>query len=379
MGGWIVLSGGRIHSLGQGSCSLSGKVENLGDVAILPGLVNAHTHLEFSDCRQPIGKPGTPLQTWIGQVIRSRGQRSADQTREAIAAGLAEAVGSGTTLIGEISTPVEAKPDATWLASNQTCQLVSFAEVLGLSPERGNERLSAAESFVRNHESAGYSPHAPYSTPWHLIQQAVHRAVRDDCGVAMHVAESPDERPLIQDGTGPFAESLRQLDLWRDGLFPWASGDYCDLIRLLAQAKFALIVHGNDLNAREIECLGQHPNATVVYCPRTHAFFGHRPHPVRQLLDAGINVALGTDSRASNPDLSLWGEVQWMLAHRHDVTPMQVLELATQRGAQALGLADQYGTLTPGKSANLAVLPTAAVTLEQLIDDMANRVVTPHS
>ncbi len=122
---------------------------------------------------------------------------------------------------------------------------------------------------------------------------------------------------------------LRSLGVWRDDLFPWGDDPFGLLIDRLSNAPRVLLVHGNDLNDAEIHCLQNHPNITVVYCPRTHDFFEYDKHPVDRMLAAGIPVALGTDSRASNPDLNLWREVQFLLQHRSDLAPDEVIRMAT--------------------------------------------------
>jgi cytosine/adenosine deaminase-related metal-dependent hydrolase len=118
-----------------------------------------------------------------------------------------------------------------------------------------------------------------------------------------------------------------------------------------------LVIHGNYLDAVEFDWLQNHPQVSVVYCPRTHAYFQHAPHPWREMLERGINVALGTDSRGSNPDLSLWREMQFLATTFPDVDPARILAMGTRRGAAALGRDSEQGTLEPGKQALLASVP----------------------
>ncbi len=125
----------------------------------------------------------------------------------------------------------------------------------------------------------------------------------------------------------------------------------------LAQAQRALVVHGNYLDDEEIAFVAEHRDRlTVVYCPRTHAFFGHPRHPLPKLLTAGAAVAIGTDSRASNPDLSLLAELRLVAAKFAEISPAKVLELGTLGGARALGSGDESGSLEQGKFADLAVV-----------------------
>ncbi|WDQ18335.1 amidohydrolase family protein [Rhodopirellula sp. P2] len=350
---------------------VEGDLVDLGDVGILPGLVNAHTHLEFSDLAQPIGQAGMELADWIREVIATRGMVDTDTRQKHVLKGHAEATGSGTQLIADIvTTPLETIPRNT----------IAFAEVLGLSQARGDERMAQAEQHLEKNASpdlqrrpAAISPHAPYSTPLPLLNRCIETAKRLQVLLAMHVAESPAERELLNHGTGPFAESLHALGLPVDQFFPWAApSPLVHLIDLLGEAPRTLIVHGNDLNESEIQRIASHPNCSVVYCPRTHHFFGHSQHPVAELQAAGINVALGTDSRASNPDLNLWSEAQHLLRHRQDLSPTQVLRMATANGAEALGRSTTHGRLAVGMPANFITVATQADRVDQLWSDFSS-------
>jgi cytosine/adenosine deaminase-related metal-dependent hydrolase len=127
------------------------------------------------------------------------------------------------------------------------------------------------------------------------VQRAVDWSQRDRLPLAMHVAESPEELTLVEQGQGPFRELLERWELWDAPLFPWTDG-IDGLLRQLASAHRALVVHGNYLTASQIAFLATQPQISVVYCPRTHAYFGHPRHPVAELQRAGVRVALGTDS-----------------------------------------------------------------------------------
>ena len=131
-----------------------------------------------------------------------------------------------------------------------------------------------------------------------------------------------------------------------------------DYLRLLADAPRALVIHGNYLARDEQQFLAEHADRmTLVYCPRTHAYFGHPPYPLGDLLAAGVRVALGTDSRASNPDLDPLGEIRQAVRAHPDVPADAILEMATLRAAEALGCDQDCGSIAPGKLANLVALP----------------------
>lgn len=365
--GWVLTRGHAILELGERNPPAGYPVEDLGDVAILPGLVNAHTHLEFSGLSEPLGHPGIRLHEWIGLVLAARNKRRRDPGK-VIAAGLAESHAAGVRLVGEIATTPWAG-----LRGRVNTETVAFAEVLGLSPERATEKLAAAaahlaKASVAPHVNGAISPHAPYSTSLDTVRRSVQLARKHKVAVAMHLAESAEERELLERGTGPFADTLREMGLFRDEQFPVGDDATLQFLELLSQAPAALIVHGNDLRRRELEFVEQQRTLTVVYCPRTHAFFGHPPHPFNDLLRRGAPVALGTDSRASNPDLSLWNEVRWLLEHRPDVKWQDVLAMATIHGANALQRSD-LGRIEPGTISGLVAVAGAASTAEGLVEE----------
>ncbi|MEM9644164.1 MAG: amidohydrolase family protein [Planctomycetota bacterium] len=412
--GWLRLKNGTVVEMGQGKCP--GASTDLGPIALLPGLVNAHTHLEFSDLERPVGlaldgKSELPLHRWIGEVVRQRGVQSSHEKRNAITQGLKESLRMGTRLMGEIATspvegkrsrlresyePSESRPSESRPSESRPSEsrkeeakldVIPFMEVIGLSQARFSERLSAAEQQLDQHKEAGVSPHAPYSLGWDSICDVISLAKRRELGVAMHVAETPEERQLLARGDGCLADALRAMGVWQDGVFPWTEfgparekPSHVDvfepLIRELGRTKRALIVHGNDLTEREIAVIAEYPQLTVVYCPRTHAYFGHPPHPIADLLAAGVRVALGTDSRASNPDLGLWGEVQHLLRHRQDVSPDVVLGAATMNGADALGR-NELGRFQVDRGGDPGFLwvPTEASSTAELHESLAETTV----
>lgn len=357
------MQAGRVVEIGEGKAPT--KAQELGDVALLPGLVNSHTHLEFSDCKAPIGQRGVPLAQWIGQVIQSRGDQSPESKAAAIELGIREMRQTGTRIAGEITTP-----PSDYRRCPAEIDLITFAEVLGLNPDRATERLDAALAHNESHADGGWSPHAPYSTSLQTIETCVELARKQQRPISMHVAESPDERELLSRAAGPLAEVLRSLGVWRETQFPWNRAPFEFLIHRLSRAPRTLLIHGNDLNDEEIACLRQYACMTVVYCPRTHHFFGYDQHPVDRMIAAGVPVALGTDSRASNPDLNLWREVQFLLKHRSDVSPAEVIRMATLSGADALGRPD-LGRLESGATSALGSVETKATTTDQLYRDLS--------
>ncbi len=337
-------------------------VEDLGDVAIVPGFVNAHTHLEFSDIRQPIGFQGIGMVEWLRLVIERRGESPASG-RSPVEMGLDESFRFGVGTIGEIGQPGLRQDDYR----QSSCDGVAFIELI--APRA--DRVAAALEIARQHLSAGLvgqwqpglSPHAPYTVHPELLERAVRLSVEYRVPLAMHLAESREELEFLRDGSGPFRELLEARGAWDATAWPRGSRPL-DVLRVLARADRAVVVHGNYLDAEEIAFVADHrENVAIVYCPRTHAWFGHERYPLEAMLSAGATVALGTDSRASSPDLSLLAEMRHIAREFPAMNRATILELGTLHGARALGREDEIGSLEPGKLAQLAVvdLPDGSV------------------
>ena len=369
--GWIQFEGSQITAIQAGDPPAG--AEDLGDVAMLPGLINAHTHLDLSDCDSPIGEPGVSMSSWVMEVIQARIHLDRNPAA-AVTKGWLESVRAGVRLVGDIATPPVNYPTTDWV-TNSPIECVSFAEVLGLDDSRFADRYGAMETHHQEttapNIAAGISPHAPYS----ISREAINRCVRwsnvNQSNLAIHLAESPEERELLVQGTGPLREELEAMGLPMKEHFPWGDQAFVELIDEISTCHRGLVIHANDLRDHEIEKLAQHENLSVVFCPRTHAFFQFHRHPVDQMLRANIRVALGTDSRASNPDLDLWSEVRYMLNHRQEIPPVEVLKMATVNGADALGRTD-LGRLKVGTAPGWVTVPTTASSSGQLYRDLAN-------
>jgi cytosine/adenosine deaminase-related metal-dependent hydrolase len=333
----------------------------------LPGLVNSHTHLEFSSFSQPLGVRGMSLPEWIRLVIgdRKRGDRDA---RVAIAQGQRESLASGVTTIGEIAT----SPASLYGSGAAVPTTVLFQEAIGFSAGRVDSVFGEVERRLDEApQPAGISPHAPYTVHPRLLERLVRLAASRGAPVAVHLAESRDELELLASGSGPFRELLEERSMWDAGAIAPGTRPL-DYLRRLATAPRSLVIHGNYLAADEIEFIAQHrERMSVVFCPRTHAYFGHEPYPLAAMREAGVRVALGTDSRASNPDLSVLKEVRHVANSYAGVPPGDALRMATLEAAEALGLAQDRGSLTAGKRADIV-----AVRSESTDTDPCNAVVS---
>jgi cytosine/adenosine deaminase-related metal-dependent hydrolase len=344
LGGTVTIEGDRIVAV-EPRGTRTADVD-LGNVAVIPGLVNAHTHLDLSAFTTPIHFDGD-FTNWLRAVIAHRRAQAAEQVIAAVRAGLDESLRAGVTLLGDI-----AGQGLSWdLLVDSPCRAIVFFEMLGLREERAAQQCREASAWLtRTRETAncrrGLSPHAPYSVRSSLFFFPSHQGVP----AAIHLCESREEMDLLFSRRGPFIDLLKELGAWdADSL---VSGPE-DVLRLTRGLVPAIYVHCNYLWPR-----APFPaNGNVVYCPRTHSHFNHRPHPFRDFLSHGIRVALGTDSRTSNPDLDLLAEARFIHQRYPDFDGATLLRMATLAGAEALGWADETGSLTPGKSADLVAVP----------------------
>jgi len=346
--GTVTIQGDKIAAVGPHGVRMA--EVDVGNAAILPGLVNAHTHLDLSGLR---GKcPPTPAFTeWLRGVIRHRRSQTREQMEVDIRSGLIEGLKSGTTLVGDISSQTFGLP----MLAAAPLRTVVFYELLGLTEDRAEQALAAARTWLESAPEIAtcrlaLSPHAPYSARSFLLARAAVLARQPKRALAVHLAETQAELELLHHHRGPFVAFLKELGVWDpEGL----ADSPAQVMKICNQHIPKLFIHGNYLapSARIPR------NSAIIYCPRTHAAFGHPPHPFREFLARGVRVALGTDSLASNPDLDILAEARFVHDKYPDVPGATLLRMITLSGAEALGWADETGSLTPGKSADLVVVP----------------------
>ena len=362
-GGTVTVRGDKIEAVEPRGVRTAD--EDLGNVAIIPGLVNAHTHLDLSGARGLI-PPTDPdhFTDWLKGVIAYRRTRTPEQTQQDIRDGLAECLRAGTTLIGDI-----ASEGASWDAlSGAKTRAVVYYELIGLSRERADAAIERTREFAArvgvpasaglNKTPAeagtptrlGFSPHAPYSVRKSLFVGAGQLSREPKRPLAVHLAESLAELELLYRRRGPFVEFLKALGVYdRDAL----ADSFKTVMALTDFYQPKLLVHANHL----APTTRISHNSTICYCPRTHAAFGHPPHPFREFLARGVRVCLGTDSLASNPDLDILAEARFVRGRYPDFPGDQLLRMVTLSGAEALGWADECGSLEAGKSADFVAVP----------------------
>lgn len=332
---------------------------DLGKSILLPGLVNSHVHLELSHCNAEASR-GLPLVEWIpalGQQLQRDKPDFADRTARATAAGAMESLRCGVTCVGDISQQVTVTRP---VLRDGPLRVVSFGEALGLARLRPRFEEQRARALDLSDESpflrCGISPHAPYTVDEPGMRQCVCDAIDARRPIAVHLSETREESEFTRQLAGPFRSLWERIGSWTDdvpcpGVTPIELAERSGLL-----SAGALLAHVNHVADAELELLSQRPSS-VVYCPRTHAYFGHPPHRWREMLDRGITVAIGTDSRASNPDLDLLQEVRVVGRLAPDLPPLALLRLVTVNAARALAQPARCGALTPGREADFAVFP----------------------
>lgn len=364
--GWLSVERGLVAGSGRGlPPHPAGEVTDLGDAIVLPGLVNAHSHLEFSEFAEPLAAVGG-LPGWIGRVVAARRARETGQGGDsgalavaAIRRGLAESAACGVTTIGEIATTAAAH---AYAGPGPAVRV--FREGLGLRAAASDvvpRQISAdLDRWAAAGIACGISPHAPYSVAAALGHRLLTEAGRRRIPVAMHLLESEAEPELLARGTGPFRRLLEDLGAWDSGTPP-ALLPAAEWIGRLARAPRGIVVHATHIAGDEaaLARLARHRDRlSVVICPRTtRAISGTLP-PLTILREAGIRVAVGTDSRASNPDLSVLTECR-TLVDAGLTSPEEALRMATIDGAWALGFDHRAGRIAPGRPADLAILRPA--------------------
>lgn len=331
---------------------------DFGDAVILPGLVNTHTHLELSDLagRLTVTHDFT---AWLRQLMAllSAAPRDEETMTMAVRAGIRQSLAAGVTTLGDIT-----RHPAWSRAALATSPLraVSFGEVVAIGSRRAwlPLRLAAALAAPPSHTPRlrlGLSPHAPYTLEPSALHECL-RAARDRrLPLCMHLAEVADEEEFTRRLRGSLADYLRDLNFWDDHIQPHGDRPVALLEHYEFPRESTLLAHVNYATDADIDTLARR-RVSVAYCPRTHAAFGHPPHRFRDMLAAGVNVCLGTDSLASNPSLSILDEMRFLYTRFPDLSPDVLLRLGTVHGARALGWADEVGSLTPGKSADFIVV-----------------------
>jgi 5-methylthioadenosine/S-adenosylhomocysteine deaminase len=362
--GAVLVEGARIAWVGAAAeCpATDARVVALGACALVPGLVNAHSHLELTTLRGYL--EGFAFRDWLLTLTRVRRDvLTADDLLDAARLGIVEALAHGITTLAD--TTDSAAPLAAM--RERGVRGIGYVEVFGPDPAqrdgsiaRLRERVDALRRQDTSLVQTGISPHAPYTVSAPLFRAAADYARAESLPMAVHIAESAAEVEFVVHGTGPFADGLRarQIAVAPQARSPIALLDACGVLDARPLLIHAIRIDDEDL-ARVADA-----GATIVHCPVSNAKLGHAIAPLDRMLAHGIATGLGTDSVASNDRMHLLEEArQACLFHAlrsgvpDSLHPTQALELATRGGARALGLDGQIGTLEVGKQADLAAFP----------------------
>jgi cytosine/adenosine deaminase-related metal-dependent hydrolase len=355
--GWVDVEGDRIEALGGGAVvPPTGTREiDLGQVAVMPGLVNAHTHFELSHLRGAV-PPGSSFVDWIRGLLAARRGSTPDSPEmlDAAREAMAQAVDCGTALVGDISNTM-----ATYAAlADSQLGGVAFCEVIGFNPpdadglvESARRRISGLTTSDRLRTSV--AAHAPYSVSPQVFQAISRAMAQGELRVSsVHMAESREESEFIRSGRGPWRVLLEELAAWNPSWPPpgRTPAEYLDTLGFLGPN--VLAVHGVQMSPADLGRLRSR-GVTLVSCPRSNTYTRAGTPPITTFYESGVRVAIGTDSLASVPDLNLFCELAAMRELGPEVPARALLESATQIGAGALGFEDDHGTIAAGKRARL--------------------------
>ena len=372
--GWVAVDGGRVVAVGRGRPADLADDEQLGDVALMPGLVNAHTHLELSYLHDEV-PPASEFVTWIRNVMAARRQRPdprAADIVDAIDRAIVESRASGTAVVGDVSnTLVTFEP----LARSALAAIV-FYELIRFNAPDPRALVDAATAEIEalaptEWVRASLAAHAPYSVAplvLRAIREAVDRDALRPCSV--HLCESAEETEFLRTGLGSWRRLLEDVGAWDPAWTPPGVSP----VQFLDESGFlganVLAVHGVQMTLDDLGRLKAR-GTTLVTCPRSNGHTGAGAPPIQDFYDAGVRVAIGTDSLASSPDLNVFAELATMRALAPAVPATALLESATIEGARALGFDADYGTIEPAKRARLI-----AVDLSPDVDDVEEYLVS---
>jgi cytosine/adenosine deaminase-related metal-dependent hydrolase len=389
--GAVAVSGNRIVDVGRFDdikTHNAGNTVDLGEQVLLPGLINAHCHLDYTSLRGKI-PPQDSFTDWIRAINAEKSELSPKDYLASINDGFQEAKRFGTTAIANLTSFPELisqvqPPIRTWW----------FAELIDIrAPERATELVDSAIDALRSSMACadmsaptkrsrsrriaafqtprwGLAPHAMFTASKDLFRRCEEIAQENDILLTTHLAESREEMEMFRDASGPLYEFIKSIgrpmnDCGNEtplGLFIGALGD-----RALPEW---IVVHLNELTESDFDLLERsNPKFQSVHCPRSHNYFGHRPFAFERLRSLGFNVCLGTDSLASNQTLSLFDEMRHFQKNFPNISPNEILRLATVNPARALRYENALGQIRPGFRADLIALPSSGSTdvFEQII------------
>jgi cytosine/adenosine deaminase-related metal-dependent hydrolase len=337
-----------------------------GDGVILPALVNAHTHLELSGLRGGVNLNGSYVD-WIRSVIREKERMDKKVLQKGLRDGIERLIKSGTGLVADISNTGRSifplKRSRLWA--------VVFLEALGFNQKNNllllKSLLLRSKGLKRPIVTLG--AHSPYTVSPHLFQKVHQWARRNYPIISIHLAESKEELEFLKDGRGPIRDLLMERGNWNTGWTPSGLSPVAYLDRIGFFNSHTLCVHCVHLSDEDIEILKKR-RVRICLCPNSNRNLRVGFPPVLKLLKAGLTVSLGTDSLASNEDLSIPEEMKAMARLNPMLSPEEVLKMATIDGAKALGMERVMGSIEEGKRANLIFLPAKIMSRKKVYESV---------
>ena len=340
-------------------------IENFGEAAILPGFVNAHSHLEITAMRGFVDEFDDDFASWLLTLSKVRGEVLTDEdVQTAAILGAIEGAHAGVTTFGDIGRFGKNGFDAL---NTVGLRGIVFQET-EFSPdndtaEKDFEKLKEKFLQLRENETslvkAGLSPHATYTVSAKLFEKIAEYALAENVKITIHAAESAEETELMENGTGFFAGIYQKYGFkWKN---PRCSSiEFLDALGVL-KAK-PLLAHCVKVSDRDIELIKK-SGSRIAHCPKSNAKFGHGIAPFEKFLDAKIGVGFGSDSMASNNTCDLLEEARFatlfarnLPARKRFLQAKEIIETATLGGAKALGLENETGSLEAGKQADFAIV-----------------------
>ena len=358
--GAVAIEGNKIAGVGRFADvkrDFSGEVLDLGEQMLLPGLINAHAHLDYTLLRGKIG-PQRSFADWIVAINAHKAALTETDYVNSISAGLTEARKFGTTTLLNL----EAFPELLPRLPRPPLRVWWCAEMIDIrTPVNVQEISERLRDSIRSHGDwlggFGLAPHAPYTASRQLYFDASEIARRESLPFTTHLAESSEEMQMFRDASGPLFDFLQSIgrpmgDCGQESPLSF-------LIRSQAIDEHWIIAHLNELDAGDFELLKRVPKFHIAHCPRSHTFFGHAPFALERLRALGFNICLGTDSLASNSSLSLFAEMRELLRKEAWLSPREAVEMVTVKAAAAIGQRDRLGRIRPGLYADLIAIPRA--------------------
>jgi cytosine/adenosine deaminase-related metal-dependent hydrolase len=377
--GMLLLEGGHVRAAGAPEAIgpvADVPVEDWSGFLLMPGLVNAHAHLDLSG--DGVWPPaGDDFRGWVGRVRALRAAMTPESRLKAAETGIQLALAGGTTCIGDIAGhPPNAAVEAVRASSLRG---VSFLEVFGIGDGQG-PALVQMQDALESHQldgrgvRVGLSPHSPYSCGPRVFEAAAKLGVP----LSTHMAETRAEIELLAEGTGPLRAMLEvDIGVWDQSVDVCGRHPIEALLGSLDRGRM-LCAHVNWIEPQHVEMLAG-TAARVVYCPRASAAFGHGPpalphHPWKSLHEAGLTVCLGTDSLLclDTPNrLSVLDDMR-LLYQRDGVAAELLLAMATTHGAAALDIDPAVATLGP-EAAGIIACPASGANVNAMLEDVLRR------